>query len=249
MRRSMLLFIAVAATIVSAQDGIYGSFLVGQKFVDFSLINQELQKISGVPPELFASNYFTFGGEGHLILAKHLVLGGKAFGIVAEKKLEGTAEPDRRIRITSGMGVGTVGFNLTGENRFGIHLFPQLGVGVSSLIYQSKRPMTDEQKQFDTVMVGTRDNVETLGKFGLIIDFAAGFDWYKPFKNFFTIVPGLDVGLMLHAEAGYSLLPGSLKWRRDIDLKGKDQVEGGPDMKFNGFYFNVGLGLGLSAKE
>jgi hypothetical protein len=72
---------------------------------------------------------------------------------------------------------------------------------------------------------------------------------YKPFKSFFTIVPGLDVGLMLHAEAGYSLLPGSLKWRRDIDLNGKDQVEGGPDMKFNGFYFNVGLGLGLSAKS
>jgi hypothetical protein len=42
---------------------------------------------------------------------------------------------------------------------------------------------------------------------------------------------------MLHAEAGYSQLPGSLKWRRDIDLNGKDQVEGGPDMKSNGFYF------------
>ncbi len=249
MRKLIVLLIAAAATIVSAQDGIYGSFLVGQKFVDFSLINQELQKINGVPPDLFADNYFTFGGEGHLILAKRLVLGGKAFGIVAEKKLEGTADPERRIRITSGMGVGTIGFNLTGENRFGIHLFPQLGVGVSSLIYQSKRTMTDEQKQFDTIMVGTRDNVETLGKFGLIIDLAAGFDWYKPFKNFFTIVPGLDVGLMLHAEAGYSLLPGSLKWRRDIDLNGKDQVEGGPDLKFNGFYFNVGLGLGLSAKS
>ncbi|MBN1309693.1 MAG: hypothetical protein JXA18_17360 [Chitinispirillaceae bacterium] len=241
---ALLSFVALA----SAQDGIYGSFIVGQKFVDFSLINTELKKIPGVTEDLFPNNNWTFGGEGHLILAKRLVLGGKAFGIMHERVIQGT-DPQRRIRMTAGMGVGTLGLNLFKENRFGIHLYPQVGLGASSLVYQSKRAFTDEQKQFDTVLVGTKDNIETLGKFGLILDLAAGFDWYKPFKNFFTIVPGLDVGLLLHAAAGYSFLPGTLKWRRDFDLKGKDQVEGGPDLKFNGFYFNVGVGIGLTAQS
>lgn len=247
MRKWWILMVAAYATIISAQDGIYGSFLVGQKFVDFDKMNEYLELIPDVPPDFFSSNYFTFGGEGHLILAKRLVLGGKAFGIVAERPIYPQEPQRRRIRVTAGMGVGTVGFNLLGENRFGIHLYPQIGAGISSLVYQSKRNMAE--KQFTTVMIDTMDKVETLGKFGLIIDFAAGFDWYKPFKNFFTIIPGLDVGLLLHAEAGYSLLPGSLDWRRDFDLKGKDQVEGGPDLKFNGFYFNIGLGLGLSAQS
>lgn len=247
MVRFMVVAVFAAWTVVSAQDGIYGSFLVGQKFVDFTPMNDELNRV-GVPGTLFPNNNTTIGGEGHLILGKYLVVGGKAFGIVHERVVSpaGT-EPVRRIRMTGGMGVGTVGLNLFPPNKLGLHLYPQMGIGASSFIYQSKRSFTDEQKQFDTVLVGMKDNIETLGKMGLILDFAANLEWYLPFKHFFTLVPGLDFGLLFHAEAGYSLLPGDLKWRRDLDLNGKDQVEGGPDLKFNGFYFNVGFGFGLSA--
>lgn len=250
MKKLTALFFSGFLFVAAAQDGIYGSFMVGQKFVDFSELNTLLSDQLGVPADFFPNNNWTFGGEGHLILAKRLVLGGKAFGIMHERVLpvEGT-EPQRRLRMTAGMGVGTVGLNVLKENRFGMHLYPQVGIGASSLVYQSKRQLPEERKQFNTVLVDTMDYIETLGKFGLIIDLALGFDWYKPFKNFFTIVPGLDVGLLLHAEAGYSLLPGSLKWRRDFDLKGKDQVEGGPDVRFNGFYFNIGVGIGLTAES
>ena len=262
MRKVLMFLFAGAVSLASAQDGLYGSFLVGQKFIDFNEMNAQIaSKLTDyqIPPELFPSNHWTFGGEGHLILAKRLVLGGKAFGIMYEKTLvpvSSTPEFERRIRMTGAMGVGTVGFNLLGENRFGMHLYPQLGLGASSFVYQSKRKHLDEaeneaNKQFDVVLVETQDYMETLAKFGLIVDLAAGFDWYKPFKQFFTIVPGLDFGLLFHAEVGYLLLPGgaNLKWRRDFDLKGKDQVEGGPDLKFDGFYFNIGFGIGLTAES
>ncbi|MBN1760970.1 MAG: hypothetical protein JW863_21765 [Chitinispirillaceae bacterium] len=131
--RKIVLLIAVAASIVSAQDGIYGSFLVGQKFVNFRDVNDTLQQRLGIMEDLFPNNNWTFGGEGHLILAKRLVLGGKAFGIVHERVIPNPdpTAPQRRIRMTAGMGVGTVGFNLLGKNRFGFHLYPQVGVGAS----------------------------------------------------------------------------------------------------------------------
>jgi len=231
-----------------AQDGIYGTFLLGQKFVNFTSMNEELYRL-GVTETMFPNNNWTIGGEGHLILGKYLVLGGKAFGIVHERVLPQTdpAEPVRRIRTTAGMGIGTVGINVLPPNTAGLHLYPQFGLGASSFLYQSKRAFTEEQKEFDTVLIAMKDNIETLGKMGLIMDFSANLEWYLPFKHFFTIVPGLDFGLLFHAEAGYSLVPGDLKWRRDFDLNGKDQVEGGPDLKFNGFYFNFGFGVGLTA--
>lgn len=243
-----------------AQDGIYGTFLVGQKFIDLQPLNEEIKKLSYVNEDLFPSNKWTIGGEGHLVLGDHLVLGGKGFGIFQEKSVPGNGvdgnadatlgNQDRRFRITGGMGVAQVGISPFKPNNFGLRIYPQIGLGVSSFLFQTKRTMPDdyEGKTFEAVLKNETDDQTTLGKVGLIIDFAASLDWYKPFKHFFTIVPNLDFGPMLHLEAGYSILPADLAWRRDVDLGGKDQVEGGPDLKFNGFYFNLGLGFGLSAQ-
>jgi hypothetical protein len=247
--RGLTLLVLGLALAGWAQDGIYGSFIVGQKFIDLKPLNDQLDQLGyDLGDKPFPNNSLTLGGEGHLILAKRLVLGGKAFGISHERVVAGSS-PETRFRVTGGSGMGVVGLNLTGENRFGIHLYPQVGVGVSSFILQKKVAFANAADMNFDNLVSNNDNMTTLGKFGLLVDLGAGFDWYKPFKNFFTIIPGLDVGLMLHAEAGYSLLPMNFKWRRDIDLGGKDQVEGGPDLKFNAFYFNVGLGLGLSPKD
>lgn len=246
-----LIFISLLSFSAFPQDGIYGSFLLGTKFIGLGPLNDYLEDMNTITGNTDISNNplpnnsLTLGGEGHLILAKRLVLGGRGFGISHERQVQNSTT-ERRIRVTSAMAVANVGFNLLKENRFGFHLYPQVGMGVSSFIFQMKDEIANESdKTFDYV-VENGDNMTSLARLGLIIDFSAAFDWYKPFKNFFTIVPGLDVGLLAHVEVGYSLLPAQLKWRRDVDVAGKDQVENGPDLKFNGFYMNIGLGLGLS---
>jgi hypothetical protein len=49
---------------------------------------------------------------------------------------------------------------------------------------------------------------------------------------------------MLHAEAGYTFIPIKLPWLRDTDV-----LDYGPEMKFDGFYFAVGIGIGLTSSS
>lgn len=227
-----------------AQDGLYGTFLVGQKIVDFGPFNELLKQNFDLEENLFPNSNWTIGGEGHVVINRMFVVGGKAFGISHERVIDHDVQ--RRVRMTSGMGVGFLGLNIIPENFAGIRLYPNVGAGISSFIIQSKRSLPEERRDFDLVLRTLEDEIVTLGKLGLIIDAGVGFDWYRPFKRFFTFVPGLDLGILVHAQAGYSFLPGDLEWRRDFDMAGQDQVEGGPDLKFDGFYFNLGLGIGLS---
>ncbi|MBD3418679.1 MAG: hypothetical protein GF398_01035 [Chitinivibrionales bacterium] len=251
---SSLLLVALLWVTAVAQDGIYGSFIVGQKFIDLGPLNDVLKEHWDYSGKEFSNNRWTFGGEGHLVIAKRLILGGRAFGIFDHRKFDtggGAIDPAaidnlKDIKLTAGMGIANVGFNLLPVNKTGLRLYPAIGAGVQSFIFQAVSEINESQKNFEDVLVNNSDEMITLGKIGFVTDVSAGLDWYKPFKNFFTILPGLDLGIMLHAEIGYSFLPVKLKWRRDVDPGGAGQVEGGPDLQFSGMYFNAGLGLGLS---
>ncbi|MBD3320323.1 MAG: hypothetical protein GF350_04425 [Chitinivibrionales bacterium] len=247
------LVVAALFFTVAAQDGIYGSFLIGQKFIDLQPLNDILEKQWDYNGNEFANNKWTFGGEGHLILAKRLVLGGRAFGVFDHRKFSTGGDSENTniddlsdLKLTAGMGIANIGFNLLPENRFGMHLYPMAGAGVQSFVFQAVTEIPEAERNFEDVLENNDDEMITMGKIGFVTDVSAGFDWYKPFENFFTIVPGLNVGLMAHFEIGYSFLPVKLKWRRDIDPGGVGQVEGGPDLQFSGLYMNLGFGLGLS---
>lgn len=83
-------------------------------------------------------------------------------------------------------------------------------------------------------------------KVGLAIDGCLALDWYFELIKLVKIIPGLGFGPLVHAEVGYTFVPGNLKWARDLN----DQFEDfHPDIKFDGFYFNVGVGIGLSTPK
>lgn len=252
---SILILCSLSGQVI-AQDGIYGTFLVGQKFINLEPLNDILKEKWGYNGAEFSNNRWTFGGEGHLVLGQRLVIGGRAFGIFDYRKFSTdnpSAHPEtediKDLKLTAGMGIANIGFNLFRENRFGIKAYPMVGAGVQSFIFQAISEIDPANREFDYVLEHNNDNMITMGKVGFVTDVALGIDWYKPFKNFLTFFPGLDFGLMLHFEIGYSFLPLKLNWRRDVDPGGYGQVEGGPDLQFSGLYMNLGVGIGLSSKK
>lgn len=229
-----------------AQDGLYGSFLFGQKYVDLTELNNALSSM-GYNDVEFPTTNWTYGGEGHLVIGKRYMIGGKAFGIMHERVSDVLPTDTCRMRITGGLGLLTLGFSLVPPNPTGIRLYPQLGLGLSSFIFQKKNALP-EDATFNSVVKST-DSMVTIGKTGWAIDVGVGLDWYKPFKNFFTIIRGLDLGPMLHVECGYTFIPQTLNWLRDVSLSGTDNLTKEPDLKFGGFYWNVGIGIGLSPRD
>ena len=139
--RFLILWAAIlAASSVSsfAQDGIYGSFLVGKNFINLQPLNTYLDtnplfsNVKDMP-----SNGFTFGGEGHLVLGDRLIIGGRAFGVTHDRPNDN----GERLRLTGGMGVGNLGVNLLPAECNGFRLYPQVGAGVSTFILQYKKPL------------------------------------------------------------------------------------------------------------
>ena len=69
----VVLLLAVVFSL-QAQDGIYGSFTLGQKIINMDALNDKIHELdpdfSGID---FVNNYWLIGGEGHIILAKHFV--------------------------------------------------------------------------------------------------------------------------------------------------------------------------------
>ncbi|MBN1129005.1 MAG: hypothetical protein JXA71_08465 [Chitinispirillaceae bacterium] len=238
MRFTAPLFVALFA--VSAgftQDGIYGSFIVGQKFVKLQPLNDSL-KPYGVE---FPSHCWTLGGEGHVIVAKRFVLGGKGFAFFSEK--EDATEPNRLMKISGGLGIGSVGYALLCDYETGIKVYPQLGLGLAPFLFQTKRQLNDTNNSFSHIISTGNDNMTVLEKIGLALDVCVAMDWYMKFIHLLAIIPGLETGPILHAEAGYTFCPGNLRWMRDIDQLSDFH----PDMKFDGFYFNIGIGLGITS--
>jgi len=196
--------------------------------------------------EPFPINSWTLGGEGHIVWRKRLVLGGRFFGTTHPREVVDPLNPGRTMQVTCGLGLGQLGFNLLPENKLGWKLYPQLGLGLSSFILQSKQIYDGDpvQQSVVNVLATGNDNMAIIQKMGVAVDFGVGFDWYKPFKNFFTIVPGLDVGIMFRLEAGWTYVPANTYWKREID----DLTDYAPETKFDGLYVHAGFGLGLSPK-
>ena len=244
--KSFVSFCAMLAVagVATAQDGLYGTFIVGQKFINLKALNDSIAANVQTPGVAFASNNWTFGGEGHMIIAKNFVLGGKGFGFSQERVVQGTA-PSRRLRISGGMGVGTLGYAFLGGDGGTFRLIPQIGVGVAPFLFQSKRIIDSvSMRNFSSVFRSENDNMTVLAKAGLVLDGALSFDWYMKFIHLLSVIPGLESGPLLHEEVGYTYIPVNLKWMRDVD-----QLSTEPNMKFDGFYFNVGIGLGFSTAK
>ena len=249
-----------------AQDGIYGSFLLGYKHLDLDPLNNRLAQMNNLTlSEGFNNSSMILGGEGHLILAERLVLGFTGFGRANGRQIldsvlitfpngSGQVMAPQRLQFNGAVLMGVLGLNLIKENRLGWHLFPRVGVGASGFTLQKKVVYPVEyyttgstpgtpQGAFESIL-STDDGISVLRKFGLAIDPGIGFDWYKPFKNFFTFIPGLDVGLMAHFDIGWIIMPVRTNWFREISSI--EEYE--PDVKYDGLHMHFGVGLGLSPK-
>ena len=224
---------------LQAQDGIYGSFTVGQKIVNLDPLNERLQDPNGLNVDVeFVNNYWILGGEGHIILGKHFVIGGKGVAMWNEEEVPDT---NQTIKIVGGMGIGSLGYAFLAGSEKQIRLIPQVGLGVSSFLLQNK---LDFDADFNNALED--DKRSALTKVGLALDVALAFDWYIKLIELVKIIPGLGFGPLIHAEAGYTIIPGNTEWVRDYNDAGYGQE---PDLSFNGFYFNVGLGIGLSSSR
>lgn len=138
------------------------------------------------------------------------------------------------------MGVGFLGYAFLAGNEKQVRLIPNIGFGASTFLLQS----LDE---YDTDIfkdVLADDHRSVMTRLGLAIDLNLIFDWYIKVIELVKIIPGLGFGPIIHADVGYSLIPMNSEWVRDFDDAG---FGNDPDLSFGGFYFNVGLGIGLSS--
>lgn len=150
--------------------------------------------------------------------------------------------PKQTIKIVGGMGLGTLGYAFLAGSDKQIRLIPQVGIGAASFLLQNK--VDDPDASFNDAFLDDKRSVLT--KVGLAIDLALAFDCYIRLIELVKIIPGLGFGPLIHAEAGYTIIPGNLEWMRDFD---DPYAEWEPDIKFDGFYFNVGIGIGLSSSR
>lgn len=267
MKRTLIVFaMAALCSATLAQDGIYGSFLVGYKYLNLDALNNRLNQMDEIRMvEPFNSGSFIMGGEGHLILAKRLVLGFNGFGRMNGRMLAdsvmvampsgNTAIAAQKMQFNGAVLMGVAGLNLLKDNRFGWHLYPRVGVGVSGFTLQRKvifpveyytteNTPGDSLGAFEHILTGD-DGISSLSKFGLAFDPGISFDWYKPFKNFFTLIPGLDIGLMMHFDIGWIIMPLRTNWFREVNSI--EEYE--PDVKYDGLHMHFGVGIGLSPKS
>jgi hypothetical protein len=248
---------------VTAQDGLYGSFIVGQKFVNNmaefnTTVKNNLRMTvnsNGDTLDLqrnFVPNFWTFGGTGYLLVAKHLMIGGKAWAFtsgeipVAGSEDTSDATPTRKLSLSGGIGMGTIGFNLLPPNKFGLHLYPQLGLGIAPFVFHSKTIYEEDipgsdSANFENVARTGSDGQATISKGSFVIDVCGALDWH-PFKVIFPLFPSVAIRPLVHIEAGYSYIPGNTEWFREVDPLDSWK----PDIKADGFYVTAGIGLGLT---
>lgn len=236
----VVLLLAVVFSL-QAQDGIYGSFTLGQKIVNMDALNDKIHELNpnfdGID---FVNNYWLIGGEGHIILAKHFVVGGKGVVMWNEKSTT-QAIPKETMKIVGGMGVGTLGYAFLGGDEKQIRIIPQVGLGASSFLFQQSEEFDGE---FDDVFAD--DHRDVLTRMGFALDLCLSGDWYIKLIELVKIIPGLGFGPLIHADVGYTIIAANSEWVRDFNDSGFGNE---PDLSFGGFYFNLGLGIGLSSSR
>ncbi len=223
---------------VHAQDGIYGSFTIGQKIINMDELNKLMDKL-GYDVE-FVNNYWLLGGEGHFILAKHFVIGGKGLVMWNEEEVKDT---NITVKIVGGMGVAYLGYAFLAGSEKQIRLIPNVGIGASTFLLQN---LETEYDTDEFTQVITDDHRSVMTRLGLAVDLNLTFDWYIKVIELVKIIPGLGFGPVIHADVGYTLIPTNSEWVRDVNDAGFGNE---PDLSFGGFYFNLGVGLGLSSSR
>ena len=229
---------------LQAQDGIYGSFNVGQKIMAMEPLNDKLKEMyPSYQFDDFINNYWTFGGEGHIILAKHLVLGGKGYALGLERELQ-DADTSLTVKVVGGLGVMTLGYAFLAGKESQLRLIPQVGLGLSTFLLQNKMAYEGSEDDFDSAFVDDKRSVLT--RFSFVTDVGLVLDWYIKLIRLVKIIPGLEFGPLIHADIGYTFVPASSEWVRDFNDAGSGDE---PDLNLKGFYVNVGLGFGLSSSK
>lgn len=248
--KTMIVFtmVLLLCGIAAAQNGLYGTFILGQKFIKMDAMDAALAGNAATQGVDVPNNFFTIGGEGHMIVAKHLAIGGKGSAFGYEKKLDADATyPRRAVRVSGGIGLGTLGFALPIHgNSLALNIIPQLGLGLAPLVFQySDLEVADTATTFDQYLTRGNDGKVDLVKVGPVVDVCLGGDLYLKVIRMLSIIPGLETGLLIHAEVGWAQVLGNTKWVRDLEEL--DSFE--PDVDMTGTYVNVGIGLALTTKD
>jgi hypothetical protein len=244
MRHFLLVMLTVSAA-GFAQDGLYGSFTLGKKFIDMQPLNDALN--SANVPVAFASDQWILGGEGHMIVAKHFLAGGKGFVTLNNpQKFTDADGVNGEMKMTGILAMATLGYSFNAGRNNALRLYPLVGGGVTTVILQNKaylhQPSTADTS-FADVISNREDYMSVIQKVGAAIDLGLGFDYFLEFIELKALIPGLVFGPMFHIDAAYTFTPGNLRWMRDVD----NLADFHPDITFKGFYFNAGIGIGLSS--
>ncbi len=229
------------------QDGLYGSFTLGKKFIDLTALNESpaVRDSLGVA---FASDQWILGGEGHIIVARHFMVGGKGFVTLNNPQKftdPMTGEQIGELKFTGILAMGTLGYTFIAGSKNALRLYPWAGLGATTVILQNKAyyPEGASNNTFEHVVAQRDDQMSVIQKVGLAVDVGLGFDYFLEFIELKALIPGLVFGPMFHIDAAYTFIPGNLRWMRDVD----NLQDYNPDIAFKGFYFNAGVGFGLSS--
>jgi hypothetical protein len=228
-----------------AQDGIYVTFSAGQKLVGgIDTLNgvSKTYEINHNPKDEFKPTFFNLSGEVHFIMGKRFVLGGKGFLFSQEQKATFLGGGKKNVKGI--MGTGNVGFSILDGKSNGLRVFPQIGIGVSSLRYQVVDEYSNEDI-FAQIHSTGKDYLGELQKKGLLIDACLAIDYDLQFIPGMSCMSGISALPLLHIEFGYNYTPKKLPWM--CGAGETPQID--PDLTFTGLYYSFGIGFGFSGKN
>lgn len=238
---SAVVFMTALGTL--GQDGIYFSVSGGQKVLGVKEFNDSL-KTFGYKTE-FKPTFLTYSGEAHFIMGKRFVVGGKLFLFSQEQDVEERA--GRTMKIFGHAGIGSLGYAILDGKSNGFRLYPQVGAGLAQTNFQVSDSIVSGagENKFFTMVYLADEKQSLLKKSGLVVDGCIAMDYDLNFIPSMKCMSGIGTKLLVHAEFGYSFVPGELAWKR-----GKDELTNPqPELNFTGLYYSVGMGFGFSGAQ
>lgn len=226
MRRACLLallFLTVPQVIWAASETIqfggFGGLSIGAFYEDMGDLNDWLKPTGADLPNAFPQ----IGAHGYAILFERLMLGGRA--IITQATANGTLTD---VDLYLAQGQGEVGFAVV-NSQYGL-AFPFIGLGVNTVDIRFK------EGDDPTVWKYYRANDEVIRN---TLYGTAGFAYHYPLKFLRNTDGGFGMFLGgVHAGATFPLE--SKSWE---DGEG-NELQGGPDLPFTTFFFQVDLSFG-----
>ncbi|MCB2197177.1 MAG: hypothetical protein KQH79_15055 [Bacteroidetes bacterium] len=193
---------------------------VGTSFADFGDLNSSLSQFGY--PEL-SENTFLIGASGYKIIKK-LVHGAEVHAIVGDRA-EGT---NNEVSLTGISGKLDFGYMIFEPGN--LDVFPHIGFGVSSLMLNIDRDMS--QASFDDVMLDPDDGVN-LYRTGFIADIGINLHYSVDFMKNKEGIGNMVFGF----SAGYIFDP----FDRDWVVNG-EKLTAGPELSHNNLYIKITIG-------